>query len=150
MFILILQSTKIKNSFLDVMERDTESFNLVSNAFSMPKDSDEEKQARSQAIQAGLEACTKTPLEMMELSASALKLIDSILGKCNENAASDLGVSALSLRSAIQGAWLNVLINIGSLKDKEKAEKYRSKGQELLDRALPLADKIYNHILKSM
>ena len=55
---------------------------------------------------------------MMEIAVETLELTDSILGKSNDSAASDLGVSALSLRAAIQGAWLNVLINIGSLKNK--------------------------------
>ena len=55
----------------------------------------------------------------------ALELTASLLGKSNESAASDLGVSALSLRAAVQGAWLNVLINIGSMKDRELAVDYR-------------------------
>ena len=87
---------------------------------------------------------------MMELAVEALELTASVLGRSNDSAASDLGVSALSLRSAIQGAWLNVLINIGSLKNKELAEDYRAKGEALLGRALPLADEIYNTVVKSM
>ena len=59
-------------------------------------------------------------------------------------------MSALSLRAAIQGAWLNVLINIGSLKNKELAEDYRAKGETLLAKALPLADQIYDTVVKAM
>jgi len=140
----------LKARFVDVMDRDTEAFNVVSAAFGMPKATDEEKAARSAAIQKGLEGCTKTPFEMMELSVEALELTRSILGKSNDSAASDLGVSALSLRAAIQGAWLNVLINIGSLKNKELAEDYRKKGEALLERALPLADEIYQTVVQSM
>lgn len=140
----------LKARFVDVMDRDTEAFNVVSAAFGMPKATDEEKAARSAAIQKGLEGCTKTPFEMMELAVEALELTASTLGKSNDSAASDLGVSALSLRAAIQGAWLNVLINIGSLKNKELAEDYRKKGEALLARALPLADQIYDAVVKSM
>ncbi|MCI9242482.1 MAG: cyclodeaminase/cyclohydrolase family protein [Lawsonibacter sp.] len=140
----------LKARFVDVMDRDTEAFNVVSAAFGMPKATDEEKAARSAAIQKGLEGCTKTPFEMMELAAETLELTASILGKSNDSAASDLGVSALSLRAAIQGAWLNVLINIGSLKNKELAEDYRKKGEALLAKALPLADQIYDTVVKSM
>ena len=144
------KATGLKARFVDVMDRDTEAFNVVSAAFGMPKATDEEKAARSAAIQKGLEGCTKTPFEMMELAAETLELTASILGKSNDSAASDLGVSALSLRSAIQGAWLNVLINIGSLKNKELAEDYRAKGEALLAKALPLADEIYDTVVKSM
>ena len=140
----------LKARFVDVMDRDTDAFNVVSAAFGMPKATDEEKAARSAAIQKGLEGCTKTPFEMMELAVETLELTASILGKSNDSAASDLGVSALSLRAAIQGAWLNVLINIGSLKNKELAEDYRKKGEALLAKALPLADQIYDTVVKSM
>ncbi len=140
----------LKARFVDVMDRDTEAFNVVSAAFGMPKATDEEKAARSAAIQEGLKGCTKTPFEMMELAVETLELTASILGKSNDSAASDLGVSALSLRAAIQGAWLNVLINIGSLKNKELAEDYRAKGEALLAKALPLADQIYDTVVKSL
>ena len=142
-----VKALALKDRFIDVMDRDTEAFNVVSAAFGMPKETDEEKAARSAAIQKGLEGCTATPFEMMEIALETLELTDSILGKSNDSAASDLGVSALSLRAAIQGAWLNVLINIGSLKNKELAEDYRVKGEALLAKALPLADKIYAEVV---
>ena len=144
------KANELRTRFVDVMDRDTEAFNVVSAAFGMPKATDEEKAARSAAIQEGLKGCTKTPFEMMELAVETLELTASILGKSNDSAASDLGVSALSLRAAIQGAWLNVLINIGSLKNKELAEDYRAKGEALLAKALPLADQIYDTVVKAM
>ena len=144
------KANDLQARFVDVMDRDTEAFNVVSAAFGMPKATDEEKAARSAAIQKGLEGCTKTPFEMMELAVETLELTASILGKSNDSAASDLGVSALSLRAAIQGAWLNVLINIGSLKDTALAEDYRKKGEALLAQALPLADQIYDAVVKTM
>ena len=142
-----VKALALKDRFVDVMDRDTEAFNVVSAAFGMPKATDEEKAARSAAIQKGLEGCTATPFEMMEIATATLELTESLLGKTNDSAASDLGVSALSLRAAIQGAWLNVLINIGSLKNKELAEDYRVKGEALLAKALPLADKIYAEVV---
>lgn len=144
------KALELKSRYLDVMDRDTEAFNVVSAAFGMPKATDEEKAARSQAIQKGLEGCTKTPYEMMELAVETLELTKSIVGKSNDSAASDLGVSALSLRAAIQGAWLNVLINIGSLKNQELASDYRKKGEALLAKALPLADEIYKDVVSRM
>ena len=140
----------LKARFVDVMDRDTEAFNVVSAAFGMPKATDEEKAARSAAIQKGLEGCTRTPFEMMELSCKALEMTHELLGKTNDSAASDLGVAALSLRAGIQGAWLNVLINIGSLKNKDLAADYKKKGEEMLAKALPLADKIYENVLAQM
>lgn len=137
-------------AYLDLMDRDTEAFNAVSAAFKLPKATEEEKAARTAAIQEGLKGCTRPPFQMMELAVEALELTASLLGKSNESAASDLGVSALSLRAAVQGAWLNVLINIGSMKDRELAEDHRQKGEALLARALPLADRIYEEVIQGL
>ena len=141
------RAEELRLQFLDVMDRDTQAFLAVSGAFALPKATDQEKAARSAAIQAGLIQCTRTPLEMMALAAEALRLTASLLGRFNENAASDLGVAALSLRSGLQGAWLNVLINVGSLKDRALARELREKGEALLAEALPLADQIYSTVL---
>lgn len=141
------QAAQLQNRFLDVMDRDTDAFLVVSNAFAMPKATDEEKAARSAAIQKGLEGCTATPFEMMELAAQTIELTESLLGRFNTASASDLGVAALSLRTAVQGAWLNVLINIGSLKNKELAEDYRAKGTALVERVVAAADRVYAQVL---
>ena len=131
----------LKARLLDVMDRDTEAFHVVSAAFGMPKDTDEQKAARSAAIQEGLKGCTKTPLEMMELCADGVALAASLQERgFNDSSASDLGVAFLSLKTGLQGAWLNVLINIGSIRDRAFAEDCRKRGETLLSRALPLAD----------
>ena len=140
----------LKARFVDVMDRDTEAFNAVSAVFAMPKDTDEQKAARKAAMQEALKGCTKTPFEMMQLACETLELTHSLVGRLNASAASDLGCSALSLRAAIQGAWLNVLINISGIADEAFAAEYRANGQALLDKALPLADEIYEEILKTM
>lgn len=140
----------LEHRFLDVMERDTEAFNAVSVVFAMAKGTDQEKEARAAAMQEALQGCTKTPFEMMELSLEALRLTDGLVDRSNASAASDLGCAALSLKAAIQGAWLNVLINIGGIQDQAFADEYRQKGQALLDKALPLADAIYQEVLESL
>lgn len=131
-----------------LMDLDTEAFNVVSAAFSMPKDTDEQKAARSAAIQEGLKGCTKTPLEVMALSDEAITLSHDFLQHgFNDSSASDLGVAFLSLKAGMQGAWLNVLINVSSIKDAAFAADARARGEALLAHALPLADEGYARIL---
>ena len=144
------KGNELKAQFVDVIDRDTEAFNAVSAVFAMPKDTDEEKAARKAAMQEALKGCTKTPFEMMELACQALELTRSVVGKLNASAASDLGVASLNLKSAVQGAWLNVLINLAGIKDEAFVAEYKSKGEAILAEALPLADEIYNDILKSL
>lgn len=133
---------------LDVMDRDTDAFLAVSGAYGMPKDTEEEKAARSAAIQAALRGCTETPMEMMELCRDAILAAHGMLGRFNTNCASDLGVAVLLLKSGMQGAWMNVLINIGSLRDAEYAESARRKGEAILAESVSLADACYDELLK--
>lgn len=144
------QALLMKDRFTAIIDLDTEAFNGVSAVFAMPRDTDEQKAARKAAMQEALKKCTDTPMEMMRLSLEGMKLIESICGKLNASAASDLGCAVLSLRSAVQGAWLNVLINVGGLDDAAFADNLRGKGQAIIDEILPLADRLYAAIQGSL
>ena len=141
------KAESLRKKLLQAMDEDTEAFLQVSRTFAMPKATEEEKAARSAAIQKGLALCTETPLHVMELAVETLTLTAALPGRFNESAASDLGVAALSLRSCVQGAWMNVLINVGSLKDKDLAARYRRQGEAVLKRAMELADQIDGAIM---
>lgn len=147
---LLEQAEIIRTDFLQVIDRDTEAFNGVSAVFAMPRQTQEEKDARKAAMQKALKACTVTPFEMMTYALQALRLTQQAVGKTNTSAASDLGVAALSLKAAIQGAWLNILINIGGFDDQEFVQSYRKQGEALLAEALPLADQVYETIAASL
>ena len=140
----------LRQKLTDIIDRDTEAFNGVTAAFAMPKDTDEQKAARSAAVQEATKGCTITPFEVMECTLETLELAGQMLGKFNTSAASDLGVAALSAKAAVQGAWLNILINIGGIKDEEFAAKYRCSGEAVLAKALPLADKVYASVLECL
>ena len=140
----------LRKEMLDAMEADTAAYNAVRAAYGLPKTSDAEKEAREEAIQTALMAGTESPLRIMELASEALELTMLLIDRSNPNAASDLGVAALCLKAALQGGWLNVLINLGSLKDEEMAEVYRLRGEAILSEALPLADEIYESICEKM
>ncbi|MBO4289788.1 MAG: cyclodeaminase/cyclohydrolase family protein [Lachnospiraceae bacterium] len=144
------KASDLQNKLLTAIDEDTEAFNKIGEAFALPKSTDEEKKARSAAIQDALVLCTESPLTIMKLSADALKLTQQLIGRSNGSAASDLGVSALMIRSALLGGWLNVLINISSIKDAEKANAYKDAGEAILAEAIPMADKIYAIIEDSL
>ena len=144
------EADSLCGAFLAALEADTAAFNGFSAAMALPKTTEEEKAARLAAMQAALAKCTESPLHIMELAEQTLLLTAGLLGRSNLSAASDLGVSALELKSAMQSAWLNVLINIPSLKDREKAEGFRARGEAMLSRSLPLADEIYETVKASL
>ena len=147
---LLTESEKIKKDFIDVIDRDTEAFNDVTAVFSMPKETDADKAARKKAMQEALKGCTKTPFEMMQLALAATQLAQKAVGKTNPNCASDFGVAALSLKASVQGAWLNILINVSGIEDQEFVAKHKGEGEKILADVMNGCDEIYNGVVKSL
>ena len=131
-----------------MMDADVDAFMQISAAYKLPKDTEEEKSARSEAIQAALLPAIEVPYKIMELAAKGLEITESLIGKTNAMASSDLGCAALGFKCAIQGAYLNVKINLGS--SKEPLGSFEEDSKAILDKYLPLADKIYNKILETL
>ena len=145
---LIKKSMPNVEALKNQIDRDTEAFNIVSGAFKMPKETDEQKKARSAEIQRGTLISTQVPFETMQMGFKGLKDALELTEGFNVSAASDLGVASLQLLACVKGAWLNVLINIGSLKDKQAAERYRTEGLEIVSESEKLAAEIYDRIEK--
>lgn len=147
---VIQKLSPIAESLLLAVDRDTEAFNGVSAVFSMPKSTDEEKAARKEAMQTALKNAAAVPMEVMELCHNALVILEQLIGNSNTNAASDLGVAALSLKTGLLGAWLNVKINLGGIKDEAFTAHLAKHGEELSINGSALADRIYEAIHTSL
>jgi formiminotetrahydrofolate cyclodeaminase len=147
---LLEESEAVRHDFLELADRDAEAFSRMGAVFAMPGDTEEERIARRRAREEVLKRCTQTPREMMALGLRTLELAAEAVGKTNANAASDLGVAVLSLRAAIQGAWLNVLINITGIDDRAFTGALREEGEGILARALPLAENLYQKIAETL
>lgn len=141
------EGERLFENLSDSIDADTEAFNLVAAAFKMPKDTEEDKAARSEAIQAGTLKSTEVPFQTMKLAFEGLLLAEAMIGHSNPNCESDLGVAVLNLSAAVNGAWMNVLINLDSLKDKTAAEKFRAQGQDIFDEANQIAHRALKKVL---
>ena len=147
---LMAEADALIRQLTDCVNRDAAAYDGVTAAYTMPKDTPEQKELRGQTVQDALKACTIVPIETMRNAAAALELAERALGKSLTGAASDLGVSALSLKAAVQGAWLNVLINLKYIDDTGFAAQYRSEGEEIIKKSASTADRIYENILKDI
>ncbi|MBK9214796.1 MAG: glutamate formimidoyltransferase [Chloracidobacterium sp.] len=125
----------IKDDLLRLVDEDTEAFNRVMAAFGLPKGSDEEKAARTEAIQAATKYATEVPFRTMERTMDAFEIISAMAEHGNPNSVSDAGVGALCARSAVMGAYLNVKINAAGLKDRKYAADIIARGAEIERRA---------------
>ena len=100
-------------------------------AFGLPKSTEEEKKARTQAIQDATKYATEVPFNVMQLCYNSMEVIKAMAETGNPNSVSDAGVGALCARSAVMGAFLNVKINAAGLTDKAFANDIVNKGKEI-------------------
>lgn len=109
--------------FLNDIDRDSDAYNLVFEAFKLPKETDEEKAYRRQNIQEATKIAALVPMEIAERAFGMLDLIVETTRKGNKNAVTDGCVAMMTCRTAVLGALLNVRINLGGLKDTEFVKK---------------------------
>jgi len=123
-----VKGQRLKDELLFLVDEDTAAFNKVMAAFGLPKDSAEEKAARSKAIQSANKYAAEIPLKVMETASRSYDLLAEMAEKGNPASISDVGVGLLATRACIEGAAMNVRINLSSLKD----EKVKSPLQDRL------------------
>ncbi len=136
--------------FVEAIDNDTEAYNKVSAAFKLPKETEEDKAARSKAIADAMILATEVPLRTMELANETAKVLKTVVGNANPNAASDLGVAALCLIDSVSSAWLNVKINLPGVKDEGKKNEMEAKAKKLLEETRKLGEEIYTEIEKGI
>lgn len=120
---------------LHLVDEDTEAFNRIMAAFGLPKATDEDKRARSAAIQQATLYAAQVPLRTMKVSMRVFDICRAMAADGNPNSVSDAGVGALAARAAVLGAGLNVKINASSLKDREVADALIGEADALIARA---------------
>jgi len=134
-------------ALLEAIDKDADAYDQVSAAYKMAKETDEEKAARSAAIQEALKVATMSPFAILELSYEVLGIAHKAIGKTNPNAASDLGVAAKNLKTAMDGAWMNILINLSGIKDEAFAADVKEKSLAALKHANELVTDIVAHVM---
>jgi glutamate formiminotransferase/formiminotetrahydrofolate cyclodeaminase len=117
-----VKAQKLKDEMLSLVDEDTNAFNKVMDAFGLPKGSDQEKKARAAAIESAMRHAAEIPLKVMETASKSYELLAEMAEKGSPASVSDVGVGALATRACVEGAALNVRINLGQLKD----EKFKS------------------------
>ena len=137
------KAEKLRAELTEAINDDVRVFNRVMASYGMPKETDEEKAARSAEIQAALKEATDVPLECAKLCREVVNLSQPIADKGNNNVISDAGVAVLAGYAGLRSAALNVYINIGGIKDEEFVASRRQQLETLLDGMDSLKEEIY-------
>ncbi len=125
------QGQALLTELLHLVDEDTDAFNRIMNVFAMPKSTDEEKAARSAALQEATLYATQVPLRTMRTAVRIFDIVRAMAAEGNPNSVSDAGVGALAARSAVLGARLNVKINAAGLKDRAAADALVAEAEQL-------------------
>lgn len=122
---------ELKDELIRLVDEDTKAFNKIMDAFGLPKNTDQEKAERTNAIQEATKYAIEIPFRVMKKSFESMSIIRAMAETGNPNSVSDAGVGALAARSAVMGAYLNVKINASGLKDKDFVDKVIAEGAEI-------------------
>lgn len=139
---LLAKAEALRARLTDFIRADVEAFDGLMAAYGLPKDTDEQKAARSAAIQEGLKKATDAPLACARACADVIALSLVAAEKGNKNVVSDAGVAALAAVAALRSAALNVDINVPSIKDADFAASRRTETDALLAKWVAEADRV--------
>lgn len=135
---------------LDLMEADTRAYATVSAAYAMPRDSAEQKTARTAAIQHALRVAMDVPLAALRTCSEVIDDLERLADIANPNLVSDVGVAALLTYAALRGCKLNVEINLASIKDRDFVATHQEKIDAADLRARRIADAVMEKVYKAI
>ena len=140
------EAERLMGDFTADIDRDSDAYDRVFACFKMPKETDEEKAARSAAIQEATKYAAQVPLEVARRACALMPLIAEVALKGNQNAVTDACVAMMSARNAVLAAVLNVRINLSSLKDAELVTRLQAEADGLEQQACQQEQALLNKV----
>jgi len=131
-----IEAQKLKDEFLGDVDRDTEAFNRLMDAIRLPKKSEDEKRVRAEAIEEATKEATLVPFNVLKKTLKTAELARLVAEKGNKNSISDGGVAALTARTAAEGAYLNICINLPGINDKKFKEETLKEAEEIREKVV--------------
>lgn len=143
---LLAESEALIHRFNELVKEDAEVFEPLSKAYGLPSQTEEEKAEKERVLQEVLVKATQVPMEIAENCLKAIKLMEQYAKKGSRLVISDAGVGVIFCKSALQGAKLNVLINLQLMKNTELKEKFQKQISQVEAEGLRLADQVYQYV----
>ena len=147
---LLEQSERLRGRLAALMGDDFDAFMRLSHAMKLPRGSDDEKVARTSALQVALKDAAVVPLQIAEACAATMQLCGPIAELGNKNAVSDAGVAVLMAEAGLRSAALNVLINLALIKDVGFVASQRARLDGVLAGSGELADEVYQYVVSRL
>jgi formiminotetrahydrofolate cyclodeaminase len=140
----------LREELADSIDRDARSYDLVSGAMKLPKETEQEKAARKEAVQSALKAAAETPKSTARYIHQALKMAGEVAEKGNPNVLSDAGVAVTCLKAGLKGAIMNIAINLGGIKDEAYTSQMKLEMDFLSNEGKKLAKDAMTYVKKGI
>ena len=137
------EARALMNELMAQIDRDAENFYPLSQCYGLPAATDEEKALKEQKMQAALKVAITAPIDIVRLAYKAIALHKELAEKGSKLAVSDVGCGVLCLKAAMQCGWLNVMINLKSIHDKDFVAAVEAELKPMLAEGEAMADAIY-------
>ena len=147
MTVIAKEAEKYKDLFIEYIDKDSDAFNQVMDAFKLPKETEEEKEIRKNKIQEALKNAALVPLEVARTALKIMDIIEKVVVKGNKNAVTDGAVAAMMARTATLSALYNVKINLGSIKDADFVEKTQKEVRQIEEDVVKLEKEILGKVV---
>lgn len=139
---MLFSANRYKTRFLELMEEDAKNFEPLAEAYSLPSNTEKEKQFKAEIMEEALNKATEAPMKVLTLSVDTMRLLNGIVDVSSKLVISDVGVGIENIRAAAYSAKLNILINVNLMKNKTLANLYIEDMKEALEEI----DKLYEVI----
>lgn len=139
----LLRLTGDRDELMNLIEKDAEAFFPLSQAYGLPKKTEEEIERRNAVLEEALVTASQPPLRMLEVVCRCIDELPFLAEKGSRLAVSDVGVAAAMGKAALQGTCLNVYINTKLMKNRETAERLNEKARALTERGCEKAEQVY-------
>lgn len=133
-----------KATLLQLVDEDTNAFNKIIDGFRMPKDTEEEKAARAEAIEEATKYATEVPFKVMETAFKSMEVAQAMLKDGMQTSLSDSAVGILCAKTAVTGAYFNVKINAKDIKDRAFAEDILKRGEDIYQKTVAIENEVIN------
>ena len=147
---LLSKAEQLSKELMTYMDKDAESFEPLSKAYGLPKDTKEQQEYKETVMEKALKEASLTPVALMEKILDALKILERLSVVGSRLAISDVGAGVQLCKAALNGASLNVFINTKLMKDTETAEELNTRTDALLIEGNELADRIYEEVVDAI
>lgn len=147
---LLSKTEQLSKELMTYMDKDAESFEPLSKAYGLPKDTKEQQEYKDVVMEKALKEASLTPVALMEKILDALKILERLSVVGSRLAISDVGAGVQLCKAALNGASLNVFINTKLMKDTETAEELNTRTDALLIEGNELADRIYEEVVDAI